>query len=466
MRVPRKRSKPWNVSHKQLGKVTLVVLLLVSLCMLLAETSDASDSLLIVSEATERRTEPRFAYVTTISGCLPEIKDSILFEQPCLGYILMALANAYSISRHNQHEGTHHVPVDLVLMVEMEADPMGEYADATLPRVATRWLERAGVTVRYLPPSNLTYFELANLNKFRALDLDEYDRIVVVDADILLYTNLDYLFTASYNGYLQPNAAFAGGSSPSNGGLFVITPQKGDFARLIDIIRQARLKSSTFDRVHGWGHKITHGDGWKAWGRRASEEPTQRWEFYAASSDQGLLYHWMRYVQMNYTQFLGDGTFESYHDVTSYDTKPSVVYPIQDSDGKARLLGLLDTHSTNTLHPHFAGVFPDNEHKPHLQEAPWVDHCHFLGSQKPWREPFVASETYSVADLLSNKAKVKVGQRRRWSKALWQSYLVLANTTFGLGLPSALNLTRPQNPHGDSPTIEAGLLNPDLPLPE
>jgi len=428
--------------------------------------SEPADSDLTVALPRGPVKDHRFAYVTVISGCTPQTEDMVLFQHPCLGYVLSILANTYAISSynvdapHNDHDRST-TSSDFVLMVEMEVDPDEDDADAHLPTVLSTWLDKAGVIVMYLPPSKNRAFELANLNKFRALDLDIYDRIIVMDADILLFTNVDYMFHASLNGTIQTNAAMAGSASPSNGGFFLATPKRGDFARLLDIVRQARMNSTEFDRVRGWGHEISGNDGWKAWGKRASADRQQEWKFYAASSDQGLLYHWMRYVQMNYTQFLGDGFYENYHDVTDFESKPTTVHPVESANGGTRLLGLISVEPTSTLQGQFQDIFPATEKKPHLREAPWVDFCHFMGNSKPWRDAIVASKIASPKALLSDTRPA----RRSWSKKLWQAYVVKANATFDLRLPSMLNLTSPPNPHGSSPSLSGGLLNPDLPLP-
>jgi hypothetical protein len=253
----------------------------------------------------------KFAYAFVVSGCT---------QTSCLGYILNTLVTAQIVQDSNS-------TADIVLMLQMT----GTTGVDRLPTEQETWLSRAGVSVEYLNPSNSTKsnFGLATLHKFRVLTMAAYDRVLFLDADILLLCSMDYMFHESYNanGLFQNHVGIAGAVAPATASMFLVTPAQGEFDRIIDLVRQHRNRSSLaknnmsttntilFDRTIGWGHTITPPDRWEAWGRRKGDT---KWNFYAANADQGLLYHWLRYLYMNYTQIHAD-RIETWQDAT-YDS--------------------------------------------------------------------------------------------------------------------------------------------------
>lgn len=84
----------------------------------------------------------------------------------------------------------------------------------------------------------------------------------------------------------------------------MLTPHAADWELLQQIIRQRELRHpESFDIVQGWGHAIVPGHD--AWETKTGTQGTN-WTFGFAYSDQGLLYHWVKYVQKNVSIRLGN----------------------------------------------------------------------------------------------------------------------------------------------------------------
>lgn len=66
--------------------------------------------------------------------------------------------------------------------------------------------------------SNITY--KSTFNKFHCFSFEEYEKILFLDADIVVYNNLDYYFL------LEPFCGNRGWAGTLTGGIFLITPDK------------------------------------------------------------------------------------------------------------------------------------------------------------------------------------------------------------------------------------------------
>jgi hypothetical protein len=191
-------------------------------------------------------------------------------------------------SRILKEEGSNQ---DVVLLVQMSSNS----STTALPVEQIRALEGLGVRLYYVPPSSSrheSFYDTA-LNKFRILQLIQYKKVMLLDADVMPLGNLDYLFRLEF---LRPNVVVSGALEPANGGIFVLSPAQGEYEQLQEImLRRERHSGRTyFDPGWGWGHTIRHPDKWVA--RRPGIQGTN-WTFHFAFSDQGLLYHWTKYVK-------------------------------------------------------------------------------------------------------------------------------------------------------------------------
>ena len=131
-----------------------------------------------------------------------------------------------------------------------------------------RIMSLMGIQVRYLPPSqeadDLSEYH-AMLEKFKVLNMTEYQRVLYLDSDILPLTNLDYIFESSRgpDAILKENMVLATYSEPSNGGFFMVQPNATAY-ELANRAIQARLrKDFVFNHTKGWGHVIQSPDEWE-----------------------------------------------------------------------------------------------------------------------------------------------------------------------------------------------------------
>jgi len=206
--------------------------------------------------------------------------------------------------------------------------------------------------------------------------------------------NIDYIFELSLgeNPYLMENLVVFWTEEPANGGFFMLKPGEGEYEQLLRIIERQREEGNKlpyphFDGIKGWGHVIQQDDQWvgrKRWGRM--------WDFYAVYNDQGLLYHWVKYVKKN---------------VVTVRIKVSEWFG-SDENGKLvkkrRKGRALDGHSClpqNLLvremrfahHPSYLGNL--------ARSVPFGDYIHFYGHFKPWfldyAEPDVEGKMHATS---------------------------------------------------------------------
>jgi len=312
-----------------------------------------------------RATGKRNAYAFLVAGCDPNSPGQYR------GYLYNILAAAYILSTTNSKN-------DIVVMVRIAATSTLE----TLSPKEERWLRSAGCIIRYLPKMNdkrSESFYTAQLDKFQVLDLIEYERVLFFDSDIIPICNLDYLFEVMSSGSesegnsnansasMRKNLVIAWKNEPSSGGFFILTPGKGQLSELNGIIRRqaasehARTKWPPFDEFEGWGHNIT----WK----NIKGTVSNKWDFYGAFADQGLLLMWTKYVKRD-VSIVNNGIVEHWAD--------------QDGGGEVAMIGtsstadLIDAQSCSNVGALQRGPGTLWSH------APYRDFHHFIGKSKPW----------------------------------------------------------------------------------
>jgi len=434
----------------------------------------------------------RFAYAFCISGCTYSNDDG----GSCLGYVLNILV-ASQILQQTQNNSAA-TKADIVVRVQMAS------GHARLAERQETWLASAGVEVQYNNDNGIDSFGLAALLKFQILEMTEYDRVMFLDADIIPKCSMNYMFDESYRqgGLLGKNVVVSGGVCPATASLFVVTPQKGEYERIVHLVHQYRLAhngSLKFDKENGWGHTIlpsnvSKHDRWEAyWMRKDGCVRTflssliflsrlvylynvslyqpiflstavyrYHWDYYGANVDQGLLYHWVRYMKLNYTQILIDRV-QTWAEVTydpAYSSNSSrnfgdIGVPLQDDDGGVRLLAKIrevDSSRLPTCTNHGAGRFRVRGYT----TAPYSDHLHFGGPSKPWNNIIRAQ------DIPKNLPKNLLSLESQ--QGFWLYHLARANKTFQLGLDSTLQVTK-GNPLGGRPK-DQDLLDPNVELPK
>ena len=98
----------------------------------------------------------KFAYAFIVSGCS---------DVSCTGYVLNSIVASYVLRTYNS-------TADVVMVVRMQASNQ----EGRLPSYVEEWLFKANVKVGYLPPVPVDNFGTAVLEKFRVLEMTEYDR--------------------------------------------------------------------------------------------------------------------------------------------------------------------------------------------------------------------------------------------------------------------------------------------------
>jgi hypothetical protein len=102
-----------------------------------------------------------------------------------------------------------------------------------------------------------------------------------MDADVLPTCNLDYYFYLNATRY-APNIVIAWNSEPAQGGFFML--ETGGWEDLI------RLKY--LNATHGFGNSLAQHPA-----MGLNDKNYTEWNWYGATIDQGILYHWDRYVK-------------------------------------------------------------------------------------------------------------------------------------------------------------------------
>lgn len=98
--------------------------------------------------------------------------------------------------------------------------------------------------------------------KYYGAALTEYDRVLVIDGDVLLLAPIDDLYTlpgnpslvGTYDYELMPGDLSDGGFPPLQGGFFLFSPNRSDFNALVALSREGDFEGGT-----GWKGSNT---GW------------------------------------------------------------------------------------------------------------------------------------------------------------------------------------------------------------
>lgn len=402
-------------------------------------TGSRSPSWQTLMKERSQRTQGKFAYAFVIAGCT---------EHSCLGYILNMLAASYSLRSSSS-------TADIVVKVRMSST-----INATrLPSMYEDWIKMAGIKLTYLDKVNVESFGSACLEKFRILEMTQYDRILFLDADLLPICNTDWIFNESFNddGLFSDTVVFNSGVAPATAAFFLMTPQEGEFQRILDIVERQRNKSNAkFDYKLGWGHVIDVNDTWRGWIKKGN-----LWNMYGAWADQGVLYHYVKYVRLDYTQVRSHPDIvESWKDITHeidrWSYKNITIIPVDD-----RYLGMVDVKVGK-----LTGCGIETSRRGYTDFPPYSEFHHYAGGKKPWNRPLLSNDApKSLADA-KKRGKAEVDKRLRHNlkqQAIWFYYLGKANETFNLELPSNITVSQ-GNPLGYGPQPNE-LFNPKLVLP-
>ncbi len=306
----------------------------------------------------------------------------------CRGELSTVVAVVQSLRRYGSR-------ADMVLLVHLSTTRPGVRA---LPPADGELLRRMGVDVVYLPQYSSPDLEVPSyslpMEKFRVLTLDQYDRVLYMDhGDVLPRCNLDYLLELSCKGgggggrrnqrpVLKENVVVAYRAEPASGGFFIVRPDRNDYLRLREIIRQREeealdLPFPHWDRIKGWGHVISPPDYWRAaQGTGPSDWYLTAWTWPAAQGDDGLLYHWTKYVKRSVSIIVGSQVEQ---------------WGVDPTDGRL----VLERIDHGSLSDHSCGRDPHEEITRYptgaVGAAPYQDLRHWMGKpddgRRVWHHP-------------------------------------------------------------------------------
>jgi hypothetical protein len=335
------------------------------------------------------KTYGKFAYAYIIAGCTLE---------SCNGYVLNAIVASQALQRYNS-------TADVVLWVRMVA----HLNDTTLPAEIENWLHKAGVKLKYLPKVQYDNFGTATMEKFRVLEMTEYDRVYFLDSDRFPLCNTDYHLDLSYHGYFQEYVAVAGSAAPITASAFIVTPKKGMFGKVMDIVHRHRNKTENatiFDPIDGWGHRIMPG-----------VIPWETWTWHGVGVDQGIIFQWLVVEQMNITRVSGT-SIDTWQEVTSnVEYWRTLKKKVIEVSGHRYIAMVNRTKSWNN--GPLYGKGRKNE------DGLMGDFYHFAGGFKPWSKGIQAENIPSVYNVSAMDPL-----------EIWLYFLGEANRTLALNLPS------------------------------
>lgn len=289
-----------------------------------------------------------FVYAFLIAGCDPQ-------KPSYLGYIYNAMITKEILIEQNS-------TVDVMVLLRMNT----ESKHTRLPPEHEEFLSKCGILFQYLPKPLMDNFHTAMMDKFRVLQLTQYQRVLYLDSDVIPLRNLDYLFQLSVQGRLEENLVLAYTNEPASGGFFMLTPHEGDFAAITKLVAQVEELGYHFNKTTGWGHRITPPDRWV----NARSKGGILWDFYGAFTDQGLLYHWVKYEKKRVSIVVKD-LVETWRDDTC-------------AEG-----GTSPCKTKETLSNEIFGGVPKTPRRPNPRNhfthvRPYSDFEHFKSTSKPW----------------------------------------------------------------------------------
>lgn len=231
--------------------------------------------------AFKRRTTES-AYFTLIAGITPSTSLPLKDPHSYLGYLLNLAVMVYMLE-------TLGSTMDIVLLVRLKH----AVKEKTLPEAQVRFFDKLQVRIEYLPQQEDDEWNSYMMEKFNILKFHEYKRILFLDADVMPLCNLDHHFRMSIEREVfGPNLVFAYRNEPAQGGFFMLSPGKSDWDTYLKVppytnetvgFGQPLLTNTTTHYAEGTTSNFTS------------------WNWHGAGQDQGMLYHWVRFVKKNVT---------------------------------------------------------------------------------------------------------------------------------------------------------------------
>lgn len=283
-------------------------------------------------------------------------------------------------------------------------------------------IQKMDIEAHLLPRPKRAAFADLMFEKFRALQLTQYRRVMYMDSDILPLTNLDYLFhlsdpeEKSMPTILRPNIMQATMAEPSNGGFFVMRPFPGAYERLQAVIERQKIEGQSLKYPHfnlrrGWGHSfIKFNDNWQA-----IKESRTTWKFHGAFVDQGLLYYFFKYYLQDASAIVGNRVM---------NWLPGEELHVPRLDDSLVEGTLLQFSSGPSYSFEKSCLSPERHTWDFNCYPPYRDVFHYKGTNKPWQKN-ISSYMLEPNVLLSSPSS---------PTRLWFHELEKLNRHIGLGL--------------------------------
>lgn len=195
----------------------------------------------------------------------------------------------------------------------------------------------------------------------------------------------------------------------------MLTPNKKDFVEVQKIIERRELEGYDFNTTTGFGHQIKPPDHWESLTSYVKETHNKDnndndqvlWDFYGAFTDQGLLYHWTKYVKNKLSIINGDKV------QTWGSDEHGELKMISERPGKEVFINIPRHCKLKPMHHmHVSGISTFGMR----EVTPYRDFHHFKSKLKPWLKK-------------NSQSKHKKGVMRLW-------FLVLdsASEKYGLNI--------------------------------
>lgn len=225
----------------------------------------------------------------------------------------------------------------------------------------------SGIRWRYVrAPFGQGGFHMGHF-KLWAWQHTEYERIQLLDADLMPLTNLDQFFHLPIQ---SDYIGCPGKVSTLNAGWFSLRPSCEHFAAMTTLVNQYR--ANKWDKALGWGHELV------TWRNAQGVMMKQGWDFFDSRGNQGHMYSYFVFDAADLTLIFDDRIVGYYNRSTTRETTLFRVRQRSGHDGSPT--GGWSPAQQEQLRRVLTSAYP-------CPFPPYRDgqaYHHFTGALKPW----------------------------------------------------------------------------------